>query len=657
MIGKFVNTHLFIVALGFCASAYASSDISGQVSDPTPFASAGALTGGQAMKRILRARALVALLVAQSLGGPLLAQSNQIGATISGTVVDAQGGTVQSATVSLAKEGDSQPFLSIRTDAGGIFRFPAVEAGTYRLSISAKGFEEFARIIETSRDAGSELEITMRVSGAHQSVTITELGPYVTPDATSATKQDTPIMETPVSVHVVPAAVLRDQQAVSLQTAIQNISGVIQSNDSYGTGDSFVIRGFDQRQTTYEDGLRLDQYTNFGLPQDLANIELVEVVKGPESVLYGQAEPGGLVNVVTKKPQDAPDYNFQQFGSYGFYRTTAGATGPLAAHRLFYRIDLDYAKAGSFRNFIHSDHFSIFPSVQWRPSGRDQLTFSFYFGKGTLVSDNGIPFLSNGTPANVPLSRNFADPGVNRDPIREYYFKLLASHSLTDKWKVRIAYKSQYTDAPTPNFQAYIGDADPTGNLTLFAFTESYSNHWTHQAVTDITGEFDTFGIHHNAIVGFDFYDDYGGYDANTYLPPSINIFAPVWNQPYQLPDPWTNFVVANGETAYGAYIQDQVNLKHHMHLLAGLRFDRVHTYDKGVWPGIGGARPAQTDAARRHTLATVFLPERLRLVYGELRRNRTGSADDRGKATAASVRSAVRSGNQDAVAAKTTDS
>jgi len=539
------------------------------------------------MRTLRRTVVWFCMLVASFPSAGVLAQT---GGDITGTVTDDAGGVIAGVKVTLL-DAAGVTRGEAATNSAGTFRIPGVARGSFSLRFEQKNFETNTTPLAVTEAAPPELHIVLRVSGIRQELTVSETGPYVTPEASSATKIETPVMETPVSIHVVPQAVLLDQQVVRLETAIQNISGVIQSNDGYGTANSFVIRGFDQNELTYEDGLRVDQSTNSGLPTDMVHIEDVEVVKGPESVLYGQAEPGGLVNVVTKKPQDAPAFNLQQqFGNYAFYRTTAGATGPIVKRRLLYRVDFDYTNSGSFRNFIHSDRTAVYPSLSFRPTHRDEYTVQGYYGRGTLTSDNGIPFLPNGTPANVPLSRNYADPGSNGSPSREYYVKLLGSHSFSEKWRVRLAYKSNYITGPVHGFEVYLDDTDASGNLNRIGLASNYFHHWTHQVVTDATGQFSTWGLQHNVIAGFDYYNNYGGYEANIYNLAPINIYTPVYNQPFTPPDPAGNTIVVNGQTSYGAYVQDQVNLGKQVHLLASLRFNRVQQYDNG-FPQAGDVR------------------------------------------------------------------
>ena len=102
----------------------------------------------------------------------------------------------------------------------------------------------------------------------------------------------------------------------------------------------------------------------------MANVERVEVLKGPGAILYGRSEPGGIVNIVTKQPLATPYYSVQQqFGSYNFYRTTADATGPLTKDdTLLYRVNVSYENSGSFRRFMKEDNLFIAPVVQWNIS-------------------------------------------------------------------------------------------------------------------------------------------------------------------------------------------------------------------------------------------------------------------------------------------------
>jgi len=113
---------------------------------------------------------------------------------------------------------------------------------------------------------------------------------------TTAAKTDTPIMETPGSIQVVPKKVLDDQQAYDVKEALKNVSGIQQST-SPSNYENLVIRGFDASGSVYKNGIRQEAFA-----EETANLERIEVLKGPAAMLYGRIEPGGLVNLQTAKP-------------------------------------------------------------------------------------------------------------------------------------------------------------------------------------------------------------------------------------------------------------------------------------------------------------------------------------------------------------------
>ncbi len=364
------------------------------------------------------------------LSGAASAQHSTQEGSVLGTVVDSTGSAIAGAHITLLNDAGNVK-AATSTNSDGRFSISGIPPGKYTLRTESNSFDKASQEVVVAGRATAEtaLVITLHVAAVQQTVNVTASGAYAVPEALGATKTDMPLMETPISVQVIPQQVLQDQQIVRIPEALQNVSGVIPNNDSYGTNDSFSIRGFDAQEMTYEDGLRLDQYSNAGFPIDMANTEKIEVVKGPASVLYGQAEPGGVVNVVTKKPLDRPYYSLQQqFGSYGFYRTTFDATGPFLGKSFYYRLPISYENSGSFRDFVSTNWFSMFPSLQWRASGATQIIATFHYATGTMVLDNGIPFLSDGTPAKIPISRNLAEPNTNRTPGTEYYGKVVASH-------------------------------------------------------------------------------------------------------------------------------------------------------------------------------------------------------------------------------------
>ena len=312
-------------------------------------------------------------------------------------------------------------------------------------------------------------------------VTASPVSTYSAVNASTATKTDTPIMETPVSIQVVPAQVLQEQQSIDVQDAVKNVSGVV-PQFTFGYREGFLIRGFPTRDTQRRDGF-LTRDTR----QPLANVQRLEVLKGPAAILYGNIEPGGLINLVTKRPQSSSHYTLsQQFGSFDTYRTLLDATGPVTSDgSLNYRLNLEYLDQDSFRDFVSVKRKLAAPSLTWR-NERTRVDLDFIYQNEDNFIDNGIPVLGN-RPAKVSrerfLGEAFADTNtVNHMPA------LTVTHDLSNDWKVRARYQAQisegfYTDVGQFNLN------EATGDIDRYAFIARFDQE-NHFGTVDVNGRF-----------------------------------------------------------------------------------------------------------------------------------------------------------------------
>ncbi len=213
---------------------------------------------------------------------------------------------------------------------------------------------------------------------------------YSLPNASTATKTDTPIMNTPVNIQVVSKALMNDQQDTNIVEALtKNVSGVQAEHGSGNIYENFIIRGFSADSNVYRNGLRRGM-NNF----DPANIDQLEVLKSPAAMLYGRGQPGGMVNYVTKKGLNKPYYSLQQqFGTYDQYRTTVDATGPLdEAGTLSYRFNGSYQDMGSFKDFINDQRVFIAPTLSYKPNDRFEANFELeYKHEKRLMTGASLP--------------------------------------------------------------------------------------------------------------------------------------------------------------------------------------------------------------------------------------------------------------------------
>ncbi|ABW28387.1 TonB-dependent siderophore receptor [Acaryochloris marina] len=429
--------------------------------------------------------------------------------------------------------------------------------------------------VEAAKLAASEeedLEITVTAEEIQEG--------YSVPDASTATRTDASILDTPQSVQVVPQDVLRDQQILRVDDALQNVSGIVGRLDAFGS-TNLTIRGFTTDQITggaiLRDGFRVTD--NLG-SQETANIERIEVIKGPSSVLYGQTDPGGLVNLVTKEPLPEPFYEFEfQAGNLGTWRPRLDITGPLTADQsLSYRLNLSYFHQDGFRDVERdTERFFIAPKLRWDISDRTHLTLRLEYIDETNPFDLGIPALGTGV-FDVPRDRIINEP----DDFLEQSSLTLGYdfvHQFSDDWKLNHGFRFVTQDYFNLATLPFFVD-ETTGDITrFFADRQWQSDDYTIQ--TNVEGNFKTGPLQHKLLVGFDlnfnrFDEAFTRLDFNT--PTILNIFNPVYGA-VPRPDLSTApfFPGFENETdRIGVFIQDQISFLDKFILVGSLRYDSV---------------------------------------------------------------------------------
>ena len=404
--------------------------------------------------------------------------------------------------------------------------------------------------------------------------------PYNVTHTTTATKTDTPIMETPVNIQVVPQQVMKDQQAVRIDKALENISGVNFISQGVG-GSSFNIRGFDTL-SYFRDGVRVDTQVLNSVFPDVAPLEQIQVLKGPASILYGRLEPGGLVNLVSKQPLSTPYYSLQQqFGSYDFYRTTLDATGPVTKdNTLLYRFNLAYENAGSFNQFAENDRVLLAPVLHWNISDHTQANFHLQYMHAKDVPGGVLPAVGN-RPADVPRGLNLGEPGsrTNTDDTRLGFDW---AHDFNDRWTLRHIFNFNFVNNPLTTV-AVQGLTDPTNctsqscPVSRTFFNTPTLNSQVYYTSLNLTGKIDTWNIAHTLLMGWDYLNE-NSFQAGSFnfsTTPTIDLYHPVHTGTAGLSaNPDYSYSWTFNESWHGLYLQDQMKLPYHFHLLAGFRYD-----------------------------------------------------------------------------------
>jgi iron complex outermembrane receptor protein len=418
---------------------------------------------------------------------------------------------------------------------------------------------------------------------------------YVAKRGSTATKTDALIHDTPVSIQVVPREVMDDQQVISVKEAAKNVSSVLPSH--YQFYEAYTIRGFDTGTDVYRNGLRQPSFSD----QQTANVEQVEILKGPAAILYGRIQPGGMVNVVTKRPQAQPYYSIQQqVGSFGLYRTTLDATGPVTDDgTLLYRFNAAHQTNDSFVDYVTNKSTFLAPTLTWRPSARFELNMEYEHQRRTYVhfgtNGGGVPAIGN-RPADIPRERYIGDPSISvNNPNRQDrdYLGFDWSYALNDQWKL----KHRFGYTAVDYYTSYAGAralTESTGVLTQ-TLQGAFQDRKSYATNLDLVGEFTTENIQHQVLLGVDYFQlkqNYRGLGLsgiNIVVPP-INIFNPVYgdNSALVSTTPDNSFFVRK-EHWTGIYFQDQMKIGKKWHLLLGGRFDDA-SHGTGSHYVVGGS-------------------------------------------------------------------
>ncbi|MEO0767813.1 MAG: TonB-dependent siderophore receptor [Cyanobacteria bacterium J06649_4] len=438
---------------------------------------------------------------------------------------------------------------------------------------------------------------------------------YVEPVATGI-RTETPLIETPQSIQVIPEAVLEDQQIIRLNEALRNVPGVVQGN-TFGNGrDGFVIRGFDEA-TVVRDGFRLDSSVTNGL-RETANLQQVEVLRGPASILFGNVEPGGVINLVTKQPLAEPFAEVTaQIGSYGLLRPTVDVTGPLNEQgSVRYRFNSALEQGGSFREFeTEIDRVFVAPTVAIDLGDRTDLTLDLQYLNDERPFDRGIPPVGDTLP-DVPLTTITGEPtDFNRVENLGVGYQL--AHQFSDSWQLRNRFR--YSNISFQNFRTELSEAlgglnPATGDIAR-AFVFNDSDLESYEAQTEVIGEFSTGSLEHTLLAGVDLFFVDTDIAVSSQPAPPINLFNP---QIGLVPSPEPPLAFATGDSnsslsRVGLFLQDQIELLPGLNILLGGRVDFLEqssTSAPVVIPGLVNTPGQQSDRSE-----TAFTP-RLGIVY-----------------------------------------
>ena len=382
----------------------------------------------------------------------------------------------------------------------------------------------------------------------------------------------------PGAVQTIGDQLMQDQLADRLDDLFRDVSGVAHSNGGGANRtDDLLIRGFrvrgnsdDFRKNGFRDSSRVER--------ELANVERIEILKGPPSVLYGAAgEPAGLVNFITKQPLECRfDVVSATFGYFDDYRFTLDSTGPLAtAVPLTYRLNLAVQDSQSFRDFAFNERFFIAPVICWHVSQCTRLTLEGEFLYDERMTDRGVPLFQDSLKA-VPISRFLGEP---TDGVRfnDGQVALILDHQFSDLWALRSGWVSNWSDEDRDSTDTRRLGGGGGGQVTTEMQRRRVLQEATdenHYWMADLAATMALAGLEHELVLGTEIgttmRDDFTLQGNAT----NIDIFNPVYGQPQPVPNQPRMQAFDNDQ--YAIYLQDLVSVTPRLRLLAGVRHDWV---------------------------------------------------------------------------------
>lgn len=417
-----------------------------------------------------------------------------------------------------------------------------------------------------------------------------------------STKSNLTIMETPQPIAIVTHEIIEQQQAKQLSDVLQNVNGVYVTSSRGNSQDSFGGRGFALgNDNIFKNGTRV----NSGIFPEVSGLERVEVLKGANAMLFGNAAAGGIINMITKKPK----FNFGgniglNGGSWNSYKPTIDVYGPLSKNIAF-RVNGAYEYAESFRDVVQSEKYYFNPSFLFNISPQSQLIIEADYLKNDFTPDFGLGTITNKDNSyeiNTRLPKNaFLGTDWQYQNVEQVSTNATFNHQFNDRWTLTaVASYQNYTKDYFSTERIQWGYAKNSNDLSWNRpLNRTYNEQNYTSAQVNLNGEFNTGRINHKLLIGAD--ADYATADSYTYYDPTItdpkkvslfgtSYFYGTNGSVSDLlylnnPSTWTGGNMPSSQVAektrintrrIGVYAQDFISLSKEFKVLAGLRWSYI---------------------------------------------------------------------------------
>jgi iron complex outermembrane receptor protein len=536
-------------------------------------------------------------------------------ASVSGKVEDPSGAVIVGANVTLTPTGAGERHETA-TDTKGVYRFDHVQEGSYLALAFRDGFAPLTRELVIAPEQEVALDFKLEIASFQQEVTVAFTG-----DTAGTLKMDTPLADVPLAVQSYTGSFMKAIESTNVGDLYNYTTGVSRSGN---TGIDFVIRGL---RASNDGNIQYNGLpglaARFGSPST-ANVERIEVIKGPSSVLYGQAQPGGMINIITKKPQ-AERANALDIRSGTFFGTGPGFgdrnkghfaadfTGPVdSARKFLYRFVASYDDANDFRAFAENKDLYVVPSISWLGWDGAVVNLEFEYRRTRTALDSGLVAPNNDITLVAPITVRYQEPAdyLNEDG-------KTATLSLRKTFPTGLAWTLNFRNVWHGDDTKGFENVGTSGLTTVTRRDRHQVNKRRYSYVDNtLTKGVVTGPIRHKLLFGLNggyLLTDFDRLQFATGSSLNLNLYNPVYGDAGLPLMPDTHRVDPAWDWA--GYVNDQIDLSRQWKALVGLRYARRDSQEREL-----RIKPYVKDKRSQAVLplaGLVFEPSRTWSLYG----------------------------------------
>jgi len=441
----------------------------------------------------------------------------------------------------------------------------------------------------------------------------------------SATRTDAKIEDIPQAISVVSKDVLEDLGSTRMERALDFAGGASHGNNFGGLQmGSYNLRGFNTAEI-YRNGFSINR--GFISPSDASNLERVEVLKGPASSLFGRGDPGGLVNMVTKRPQNETFNEVKvSAGRWDKYRSTLDVNRPLSDDgKLLARVNVALEDNGSFRDHVGNQRQVISPDVLWQLGEDTTLFIDAEFSRTDIVFDRGVPAVNNKV-GKVKNSNFLGEPNDGKNRTDSQILHVSLEHQLSESWKARLAAQYLHADLKGAATESN-GAPNNAGVINRYLRMRDDFNAQDIAVHAELLGKLQLLAMQHEVLAGVEYENYHNRYairysnNANNY---PINIHNPIHGTP-KPPLTGNQTYDRDYTTNYALNLNDQIAFNEQWSALLGVRIERFEQdmLNTTFCPaanscalGGGNFRPAGTRFSSKRSQSNDVAIPRAGLVY-----------------------------------------